>query len=217
MSTIPVYFILIVSYYHHNMISYYFRLHSQYLSGSQAHRSQESQLVTSVVLERNEHTGTRLIPVIQEELRTPSPSVVISRSASPALLTITNQVSPTIISLTPATPQHPKIRITISDNNSEQNPHCLESPHSAFLKDKSCDSISSGSVHSAPCNVSLKHSLLDLDVSEKQKGSSLIDLDESSTQKTVSVSSIPKQSSKLPDILNFPTPALSVSCPTVNK
>jgi hypothetical protein len=131
------------------------RLHSQYLSGSQANRSQESQLVTSVVLEGNYHTelqSNRLIPAIQEELRTPSPSVLVSRSASPALLTITNQVSPTVISVTPATPSHPKIRITISDNCSGPSlneMHWLESPQSGFLFDrfgKSPDSVSCGSV-----------------------------------------------------------------------
>lgn len=212
----------------------FLRLHSQYLSGSQAHRNQESQLVTSVVLERNDHTilqSNRLIPVIQEELRTPSPSVLLSRSASPALLTITNQVSPTIISVTPATPSHPKIRITISDNSCDPSPtlistslndtHCLESPQSGFLIDgKSPDSISCGSVHSAPCNASLKHSLIDLDVCANKKANSLIDLEDtidSLKQNNISVSTIPQQGSKLPDILNFPTPTLSVSCPTVNK
>ena len=77
------------------------RLHSLYLSGSQqsghAHNrtsnQQESHIVTSVLLERCGDNAirhsNRIIPVIQEETRTPSPS---------------NQLSPTIISVTPATP-----------------------------------------------------------------------------------------------------------------
>ena len=76
------------------------RLHSQYLSGSGYHggRSHESGVVTSVLLERDSgsalRTNNRIIPVIQEEARTPSP----------ALLT-------TVISVTPATPSQSKVNL----------------------------------------------------------------------------------------------------------
>ena len=179
--------------------------------------------------------SNRLIPAIQEELRTPSPAAFISRSASPALLTITNQISPTIISVTPATPSHPKIRITISDNSSDRHlsanlisesldqSHCLASgsPQSGFLHDgsgHSPDSVSCHSVHSCPCNQD--NSLIDLDVCPKKTTNSLIDLDDTLdglSPKCISSSTIPQHPGKMPDILNFPTPTLSVSCPTVNK
>jgi len=218
----------------------FIRLHSQYLSGSQAQRNQESHLVTSVILERNDPTGqqsNRIIPVIQEELRTPSPSVYISRSASPALLTINNQVSPTVISVTPATPSHPKIRITISDNSSDlvadltseslDQKHRLSScsPHFHDRSGLSPDSLSCHSVHSSPgqinvCQDHLKHSVLDLGVAPKKKTNSLIDLDdplEDHNPNHVSTTTIPSHAMVMPDMLYLPSPTLSVSCPTVYR
>ena len=106
------------------------RLHSQYLSGSGCHsaRAHESGLVTSVLLDRDHstvRTTNRIIPVIQEEARTPSPS------PSPAFLN-------TVISITPATPNHSKVNISSSEQTN------------SFLQDQERRSCSSALA--SPCN-----------------------------------------------------------------
>ena len=60
--------------------------------------------MTSVLLDRDHtvRTTNRIIPVIQEEARTPSPS------PSPAFLN-------TVISITPATPSHSSVNITSAE------------------------------------------------------------------------------------------------------
>ena len=106
------------------------RLHSQYLSGSGCHgaRTAESGLVTSVLLDHREHgtvrTTNRIIPVIQEEARTPSPS------PSPAFLN-------TVISITPATPCHSNVNISSSEQTK------------TFLQDQ--ERVSCSSALASPC------------------------------------------------------------------
>ena len=146
-------------------MSLFSRLHSMYLSGSRSHgrdQSQESQLVTSVLLERCGDSAVRhsnrIIPVIQEEsTRTPSPSTFISRSGSPTA--INTQLSPTVISVTPATPipspTGHKVRITISDASVGETSATLV-PHHVPLHVSggqiSPDQISCYSSHSTPIN-----------------------------------------------------------------
>ena len=116
-----------------------------YLSGPQPRPEvRESQLVTSVLLERCGDSAVRhnnrVIPVIQEEAaRTPTPSLPSSTSAQ-------HLPSPALISVTPATPRvspspGPQL-VTITISESPPCPGSLVSP----------DQLSCHSAHSTPVN-----------------------------------------------------------------
>jgi len=204
----------------------FLRLHSMYLSGSHGHQhrsGQESQLVTSVLLERCGDSAVRhsnrIIPVIQEETRTPSPSTFISRSGSPTAPTL-NQLSPTVISVTPATPTpsptQNKVRITISETEHGESNVTLFPGHASGNGTVSPDQLSCFSSHSSPVNRCPSHSTT--------KPSSLLDLDipeNGFNNKSLSSCTLPQQqATKMPDILNFPSPipgTFSSSCPSVSN
>ena len=172
-------------------------------------RNQESQLVTSVILDRNSTAtvpSSNLIPSIQEELTASSPS----GSRSP------NQVSPI-----PTIPLQSRIRITISGSSNdlhacspELNSY-KETPEASLLTVKE-SSVSCGSVHSAPCDTT-RHSLIDIGDSEekKEKTQSLVHLDSPfvNSKHSINTSPLPPIRSEMPDILNFYSPTREVSPP----